>query len=214
MRRARSSASHSRAVTKSASVSDSLTTSAWRVGAGRSSRASSTSRIAARWPNRCTMRSSENGTISACCVFQQHQAGFGAADLGDRGRHRARQVRRAGDRDLALRLAGRDRLDQIGIEQQRRALQDRLGDVGLVAGERMHHGRRRVLAAGEHLGERAPHQRRRIVEQHDHGAFGGGAIVVGEIGIQKGARQRAGGFGPIAGGGGAQPMQELTNDHD
>ena len=77
----------------------------------------------------------------------------------------------------------------------------------------MHHGRRRVIAAGKHLGERAAHQRRRIVEQHDHGAFGGGAIVVAQIGIEKGAGQRAGGFGALAGGSGAQPVQELTNDH-
>ena len=107
-----------------------------------------------------------------------------------------------------------DRLDQIGVEQERRALQDRRGDVRLIVGERMHHRRRRVLAAGENLGERAANQRRRIVEQHDHGAFGGGPIVLGEIRIEEGAGQRAGGFGAIAGGGGAQPVQELTYDHD
>ena len=73
--------------------------------------------------------------------------------------------------------------------------------------------RRRLLADGKHLGERRAHQRRRIVEQHDHRAFGGGAVVGREIGIEIGARQRAGGFGALAGGGRAQPMQELTNDH-
>ena len=146
-------------------------------------------------------------------VLQQREAGFGAADLGDRSRNRARQAGAAGDRNLPRRLAARHRLDQVGIEQQRRTLQHRSGDVRLILRQRMHHRRRRAIAAGEHLGERAAHQRRRIVEQHDHGAFGGGAIVVAQIGIQKCAGQRAGGFGAITGGSGAQPVQELTDDH-
>ena len=58
------------------------------------------------------------------------------------------------------------------------------------------------------------HQRRRIVEQHDHRALGGGAIVGRQIGIEIGARQRAGRFGALAGRRGAHPLQELTNDHD
>ena len=58
------------------------------------------SRIAARWPKRATMRSSENGAISALRVLDQHQAGLGGADLGDRGGDRARQVGAARDRGL------------------------------------------------------------------------------------------------------------------
>ena len=61
--------------------------------------------------------------------------------------------------------------------------------------------------------QRVAHQRRRIVEQHDHRAFGGGAIVGGQIGVEIGARQRAGGLGTLAGGRGTDPLQELTNDH-
>ena len=45
---ARSRSSHSRAATKPASVSDSFATSAWRVAAGKSSRCSIASRMAAR----------------------------------------------------------------------------------------------------------------------------------------------------------------------
>ena len=39
-----------------------------------------------------------------------------------------------------LRVADGDRIDQIGIEQQRRALQHDSGDLRLVVGQRMHHG--------------------------------------------------------------------------
>ena len=86
-------------------------------------------------------------------------------------------------------------------------------DLRLVGGERMHHHARRLLRGGEHFGERAPHQRRGIVEQHDHRAFGGGEIVGGKIGMEVGARQRGGGFGPVAGRRITDPLQELTDDH-
>ena len=76
IRCARSGASHARAVTKSASASESFATSAWRVDAGMSSRASSASRIAARWPWRSTMRSIENGAMSAVVILDQRQARF------------------------------------------------------------------------------------------------------------------------------------------
>ena len=88
-----------------------------------------------------------------------------------------------------------------------------LANVGLIVGQRVNDGGRRLLARGEHLGERLAHQRRGVVEQHDHGAFGGGPVVVREIGIEVGPRQRAGGFGAFAGRCGAQPVQELTDDH-
>ena len=35
----------------------------------------------------------------------------------------------------------------------------------------------------------------------------------GQIGIEIGARQRGGGFGPLAGWRGAYPLEKLTNDH-
>ena len=131
-------------------------------------------------------------------VLKQHEAGFGGANLGDGGGHRTRQARAGGNRHLTLRLAGGDRLHQIGIEQQRRALQNRRGHIGLIAGKRMNHGRRRILAAGEHLGHRATNQRRRIVEQHDHGAFGGSAIGLTKVGLEEGPRQCARSLGAFA----------------
>ena len=45
-------------------------------------------------------------------------------------------------------------------------------------------------ARAERFGERAAHQRRRIVEQHDHRAFGGDAVVLRQIGIEVGAGER------------------------
>ena len=53
----------------------------------------------------------------------------------------------------------------------------------------------------------------RIVEQHQQRAFGGGAIVVGQIGNQPGPRQRPRRLGPLARGSGADPIDELPNDH-
>ena len=71
----------------------------------------------------------------------------------------------------------------------------------------------RLRAPRQRLGERPPHQRRGVVEQHDHRALGGGAILVRQIGIEIGPRQGAGRLGALAGGGGANPMEKLTDDH-
>ena len=87
------------------------------------------------------------------------------------------------------------------------------GDLRLIAGEREDDGRRRVLARRQRLRERDAHQRRRIVEQHQQGAFGGGAVVGRKIGVEIGPRQRAGRIGALGRGGGTLPLQELTNDH-
>jgi hypothetical protein len=46
---------------------------------------------------------------------------------------------------------------------------------------RLHDGSGRLSATREHLRHGLAHQRRRIVEQHQQRAFGGGAIVVGQI---------------------------------
>ena len=63
----------------------------------------------------------------------------------------------------------------------------------------MHHGGRRLRAGPQRFGERAPHQRRGIVEQHDHRAFGGDAVVIGEVGVEVGAGERRGRFGALRG---------------
>ena len=119
----------------------------------------------------------------------------------------------AGDRGLHRGAAGRHRIDQIGIDKQRRQREHRRRDLRLVGGKREHDGRRRARACRKRVGERAAHQRRRIVEQHQHRAFGGGEIVGREIGIEIGARQRAGRFGPLAGRRGAHPLEKMADDH-
>ena len=63
-------------------------------------------------------------------------------------------------------------------------------------------------------GESLADERRGVIEQHDHGAFGGAAIVRTEIGKQIGASQCARRFGPLAGKRSADPVEELTNYHD
>ena len=71
----------------------------------------------------------------------------------------------------------------------------------------------RFGAAREHFGHRLAHQRRGIVEQHQQRAFGGGAIVIGEIGNQPGPRQRPRRLCPLACRSGPDPTDELPNDH-
>ncbi len=135
------------------------------------------------------------------------------ADLSNGRSDRARQPEAAGDDGLDLRRAGRDRVDEIGVDQERRTFQHRFGDLELVAGERKNHRRWRRVAGRERFGERSPHQRRGIVEQHEHGALRRRPIIRGQVGVQISARQRAGGIGPITGGCGSNPVQEMPNDH-
>ena len=120
---ARSSASHSRAATKPASVSDSLATSAWRVGAGRSSRASS------GLADRRQMAEALDDAVDrerrdiGVGIFQQREAGLRRSDFGDGGGHRARQQERGPRWRACRRRDGRDRIDQVGVDQQRRMLE-------------------------------------------------------------------------------------------
>jgi hypothetical protein len=127
-----------------------------------------------------------------------------------------RQSGATGDRNLPRRIAGGDRVDQIGVKEQRRALQQRRRrrHVGLIARQRVNDGRRRLVTRSKCRGQRLADQRRRIVEQHDHGAFGGGPIVVREVRIKVSASQCTGGFGALAGRSGTQPVKKLTDDHD
>ena len=92
-------------------------------------------------------------------------------------------------------------------------LEDDCGDIRSIRRERVNDSRRRPLAPRQGLRKRAAHQRRKIIEQHDHGAFGGGAIVWAEIGVEIGACQCAGRCGTLAGGSGTDPVQKLTNNH-
>ena len=68
------------------------------------------------------------------------------ADFGDGGRNRARQGGAACDRDLHRTVAGRDRVDQVGVDEKRRQRQHRRGDLRLIGGERQHDGGRRARA--------------------------------------------------------------------
>ena len=61
--------------------------------------------------------------------------------------------------------------------------------------------------------EREAHKRRRIVEQHDHRAFAGRAILVGHVGIKIRAGERRSRIGALARGSGTQPLQKLTDNH-
>jgi hypothetical protein len=118
-----------------------------------------------------------------------------------------------GDGRLYLRLAGRNRIDEIGIEQERRMLEHPGCHFRLVAGEAENDCRRCVLAEGKRPRQLGAHQRRGIVEQHDERALGGRPIIRAKLGIKKGAGQRAGRITSLRGGRRAHPLQELTNDH-
>ena len=132
------------------------------------------------------------------------------------GSGRLRQIRlRAGtpcDGRLGCVGPRRYELHKIGIEQQRRALENQVRDVGLVACERQYQRRRRLGRGREHFRHRPPDERRRIVERHDHCAFGRQAIVRRELGIKISARQGGGGIGPFRGRGRTYPLEEMTND--
>jgi hypothetical protein len=68
-------------------------------------------------------------------------------------------MRAARHRDLGAHIADGDAIDEIGVGQNRRALEHRAGDFGTVAGEREDDMVRRVIGAREGLGEGAAHER-------------------------------------------------------
>jgi hypothetical protein len=129
-------------------------------------------------------------------IFDQFQASLGGTDF----------------RDLAM--TGSGHINEIGIDEVRRTLQDRHRDKGLIGGKPMHHGGRRSLTLCQSLRQGAAHQRRRIVEQHEHGAFCGGAVIQRKRREKVGPRQCGGAIGPLAGRRYTQPLQELANDHE
>ena len=121
------------------------------------------------------------------------------ADFRERRRDADVQARAAGQHRLGARVADRRAIDQFGVGQHRRARQHHRGNLGLVAGERQNDMMGRVMGAGQRLGERAPHQRGRVVEQRGQTEFRLAAQRGAEVGIEKGARQRARRLGPAAG---------------
>jgi hypothetical protein len=147
-------------------------------------------------------------------ILDQHETGLGRSDLSNGGGDRAWKLRSVGDGGLRRRLPGRDRVDEIGVDQKRRMLQHPGRHLRLVGGKAEDHRRWRLLAERQRAGELGAHQRRRIVELHDERTFGGGAVIRREIGIEVGAGERGGGISPIRSGCIAHPMEELTYDHD
>ena len=110
-------------------------------------------------------------------VLDHHQAGLRRADLGDGGRHRGSESPTVRDRELRRRRPGRHRIDEIGLDQERRMLQHPTRDLGLIDRQAKDHHQRRVLTEGKRPRERRAHQRRWIVERHDQRPFASGAIV-------------------------------------
>ena len=110
-------------------------------------------------------------------ILNQGQAGFRSANFRNRSGDRTRQPHAACNRGLHFRVAAGNELHQIGVDEQRRVFQHDRSNFSLVAGERMNDGRRCVRAIRQPFGQRAAHHRRRIVKEHQHGAFGGGAVV-------------------------------------
>jgi hypothetical protein len=146
-------------------------------------------------------------------ILQRDEAGFDRAGLGDRGGDRALQRSARGHRSLQIAAARGDDVDELGIDQQRRARQHQGSGLGVIGSEGMDDGVRRIGAPRQRLGERPPHQRRGIVEQHDHGALGGGPVFFGEVGVEIGPRESSGRLGALTGRSGAHPVEELTDDH-
>ena len=114
-------------------------------------------------------------------VFDQFERCGRRADFGNRGGNRGRQIDAAGDGALHVAVAGRDDVDEVGIDQKRRMFEHRQRDRRLVERKRLHDRGRRVRAARKYFRHGLADQRRRIVEQHQQRAFGGDAIVLAEI---------------------------------
>ena len=110
-------------------------------------------------------------------ILDQDQAGFRRTNFRNGSSNRAWDIRAPRDGGLRVGVAVRDDLNKIGVDEQHRVLKYEGCDFRLVAGERVDNRWRRIGAVGETVGERVTHQRRRIVEQHQHRAFGGGAVV-------------------------------------
>ncbi len=99
---------------------------------------------------------------------------------------------------LHFAIAGRDDVDEIGVDQKRRMFEHRKRHRGLIERQRLHDRRGRFRAARKYLGHGLAHQRGRVVEQHQQRAFGGGSVVLAEIGNQPGPRQRSRRLRPLA----------------
>ena len=118
-RPARSALSQLRATTNCASVSESLATSATRVAAGKPFQHQH------RFPDRGEMAVTFDDAVPGkrrqfgIGVFDQFERCGRRADFGNRGGDRGRQIDAAGDGALHVAVAGRDDVDEVGIDQKR-----------------------------------------------------------------------------------------------
>jgi hypothetical protein len=87
----------------------------------------------------------ELGNLSLV-ILREHQTSLVGADLGQSRRDRALQAGTARDGYLDLLVSGSDRIDQIGIDKERRERQHRRCDLRLIGRQRHHHRRRRARA--------------------------------------------------------------------
>jgi hypothetical protein len=79
-------------------------------------------------------------------VLDENQAGLGRSDFRDGGGYGGRQQGAARNSKLRRRPKGRNRIDQVGVDQQRRMLEHVRSDLRLIACKRQDDGRRRLLA--------------------------------------------------------------------
>ena len=150
-RPARSGLSQFLATTNCASVSESLATSASARGG----------RQAFQHQHRFTDRGEMAVTLDDAVPGERRQLRIGVldqlercgrrADFGNRGGYRRRQIDPARDGALRLAIAGRDDVDEIGVDQKRGMFEHRQRDRRLVERERLHDRGRRFRAAREHL---------------------------------------------------------------
>ena len=123
-------------------------------------------------------------------IGDEHRAGRGVADLGNRRGQRHRHVGTCGNDLLDRRLARCDAVDQVGIGKQRRARQHDRRYFRLVRGKRRDDLGRRVAAHRQRLGDRQANLGGRIVEQQRQRGFRRTAILEGQVAVDIGAQPK------------------------
>src|SRR6187200_2397753 len=83
-------------------------------------------------------------------VFDQFERRRRRTYFGNRGGNRRRQIDAAGDRTLHVAGAGRDDIDEVGVDQKRRIFEYRQRDRWLVGRKRPHDSGWCVMASREY----------------------------------------------------------------
>src|SRR5262249_51256789 len=105
--------------------------------------------MAASWPKRLSIRSKENGTISACSFSRSIKQASARSDFRNGGRDRGGQVVPSSDGDLHRRLARGDCLDEIRVKEKRRMFQHPGSDLRLIGRQAEYHRGWRFLTEGK-----------------------------------------------------------------